>query len=151
MPGAHRPAAQAGGRLARACRGLPGDALAQDGLSALLQWASSRIAELKAEAERLGVRLRESREEAEKAQQGRGPGPLPRQRPSSRGMPAPAQDAQAEYDRFDARAGEAKRQKEIWRAAVPLARVWEAARASRLRDLLQAKLKEFAPDLRETG
>ena len=42
----------------------------------------------------------------------------------------------------------AKRQKEIWRAAVPLARVWEATRdASRLRQPFAGKLKEFTPDL----
>lgn len=55
---------------------------------------------------------------------------------------------QGEYDDADRERLKAKRQKEIWGAAVPLARVWAARRdASDLREQLNRKLQEFAPDL----
>ena len=122
--------------------------LAQDGLSALLQWASTCVIDLKAEAERFQNHLVESREEADKARKAADMAHRLASVHHREACRLRLQDAQTEYDRFDAERVEAKRQKEIWRAAVPLARVWDARReAFRLRDLLQAKLKEFAPDL----
>ena len=122
--------------------------LARDGWSALLQWASTYVTDLTTEAERLKERLSESRAEADKAGQA---ADLARRLAGVQHREAcrlRLRDAQAEYDRFDAERAAATRRKELWRAAVPLAKVWEArGAASRLRDLLQAKLREFAPDL----
>jgi hypothetical protein len=122
--------------------------LARDGWSALLHWASTRIGDLKAETGRLEERLSESRAEADKAGQA---ADLARRLAGVHHREAcrlRLRDAQAEYERFDAERVAATRRKELWRAAVPLAKVREArSEASRLRDLLQAKLTEFAPDL----
>ena len=122
--------------------------LAQDGLSALLQWTSTRVVDLKTEIEQSKTQLQESTQDADKARQAADMAHRLASVHHREACRLRLQDAQTEYDRFDAERVAAKRQKEIWRAAVPLARVWDARReALRLRDLLQAKLKEFAPDL----
>ncbi len=126
--------------------------MAQDGLSALLQWASSRIAELKAEAEQVGVHLHESREEAEKARKAADTSHSLASVHHREACRIRLQDAQAEYERFNAERVEAMRRKEIWRAAVPLARVWEAQReAARSARTPAGQAERVRPRPGETG
>lgn len=121
---------------------------AQNELSELCHWTSSRIAELNADTERLGKQWLESKQAAEEARKAADMAcrlASVHQREACRLW---LRDVQAEYDARELERQEAKQQKAIWRAAVPLARVWDARReATRLRDLLQLKLKEFAPEL----
>jgi hypothetical protein len=122
--------------------------LAQAELSGLLQWTSSRMEDLKAESERLGKELLESRQEADKARRAADTARRLASVNHREACRLRLQEVQAEYDARESERQEAKRQKAIWRAAVPLARVWDARReAARLRNLLRSKLQEFAPDL----
>ncbi|MGD0899391.1 MAG: hypothetical protein ABR915_16255 [Thermoguttaceae bacterium] len=76
------------------------------------------MADLKSETERFQNHLLESRQEAEKASKA---ADLAHRLASVHHREACRlrhQDAQAEYDRFDGERVEAKRQKEIWRAAI---------------------------------
>ena len=121
----------------------------QDELSELLHWESSNIAHLKAEVERFGKQLHESQQAADQARKAADLADRLARVHHREACRLRLQEVQAEYDASDRDRLKAKRQKDLAQAAVPLARVWDAQReASHLRELLQSKLKEFAPELK---
>lgn len=122
--------------------------LARGVLRGLSEWVTSHRTSLQTEVQRDQLRLAESKQTAEME---RDAADLA-QRLSAVHLREACRihlkEVQADYEASERTRLKAKRQKDIGQAAVPLARVWDARReATRLRDLLQQKLKEFAPEL----
>ena len=122
-------------------------AAAKATLLGLLGWTSDWIAKRRAEVEQLTSRIRESDRTADEsvaaADTAHRLGAV-HQREAFR---LRRHEAQSEYDAGDRDFRKAKRHKEIWQAAVPLARVWDARKeAAHLREQLERKLKELRPN-----
>jgi hypothetical protein len=122
--------------------------VAQTTLHCLLGWTADWIATRSAARERLSALAKQSEQAADQsiasadAADRRG---AVHQRQATR---LRRDDVQSEYDAGDREFRKARRNKDIWQAAIPLARVWEArADSASFREQLERKLQQFAPEL----
>lgn len=123
-------------------------AASQGTLQGLLSWTEAWIAKRTVEADQLQTRVKESEraadESVEAAQAAERIGAVHHRQ----SLALRRTEAQAEYDASEREWRTARRNKELWQAGIFLARVWATrADAAQLREQLERKLKEFAPEL----
>jgi len=123
-------------------------AAAHAALHGLLGWTASWIANRDAEAKELKLQIADSETSADQAldaaNRAHRLGAV-HQRQAQR---LRRDEVRIDYDAIEREYRNAKRTREIWQAAIPLARVWNARHeAKQLREQLERKLREFAPQL----
>ncbi|HUQ68722.1 MAG TPA: hypothetical protein VM165_04320 [Planctomycetaceae bacterium] len=120
----------------------------QGTLQGLLGWTEAWIAKRTVEAEQLQSRMQESEETADESVLAATAAERLGAVHHRQSLALRRAEAQAEYQASEREWRTARRKKEVWQAAIFLARVWDArADAAQFREQLERKLKEFAPEL----
>jgi hypothetical protein len=123
-------------------------ASAQAKLLELLEWTATWISKRATEVDQLKSQIRDAEHTADQSITAAGRANRLGAVHQRQAISLRRDEAQADYDAGEQEFRNARRHKDVWQAAVPLARVWDARiEAARLREQLERKLKEFAPEL----
>lgn len=123
-------------------------AAAQETLQRLLGWTAAWIAKRTVEADQLTARVKEAERAADESVVAAHSAERLGAVHHRQALSLRRAEAQADYEASEREWRTARRNKELWQAGIFLARVLDArADAAQLREQLQRKLQEFAPEL----